>query len=334
VNERLAASFVRFAETEVNGRSPLYQVLAFGVAGDPFSLDFLATLPPEKQQPNLLFAAQRHVCGTPRDWPQFRAGLEAQADAVRSVMLARRTQTNEAARCATLLPVLARLASPLALIEVGASAGLCLLPDQYGYDYGSHRLPAPSAAAPVLPCRASAMTPLPQALPHVVWRAGLDLDPVDLSDASQRAWLETLVWPEQQDRLQRLRAAMAVALADPPRLVRGDLLTDLPGLARQAPADATLVVFHSAVLAYVPDAALRDGFARTVRDVGAVWVSNEAPGVFPAIRARVPHGGPRGAFLLAVDGEPVAWTDPHGAWIEWIGQGRAPHEAGAMRRAG
>ncbi|MFE1255308.1 DUF2332 family protein, partial [Streptomyces fungicidicus] len=54
---------------------------------------------------------------------------------VSSLMLARMTQTNESARCATLLPVLAALPQPLALIEVGASAGLCLYPDRYRYRY-------------------------------------------------------------------------------------------------------------------------------------------------------------------------------------------------------
>jgi hypothetical protein len=49
-------------------------------------------------------------------------------------MLAQSTQTNEPGRCAALLPMLARLPEPLALLEVGASAGLCLLPDFYTYD--------------------------------------------------------------------------------------------------------------------------------------------------------------------------------------------------------
>lgn len=318
MKEQLAARFVRFAEVEARGRSPLYAALARGVAGDAFACRFLMGLPDEKQQPNLLFAAVRHVCGTPSDWRQFRAWLEMHAEAVRTIMLARRTQTNEAGRCATLLPVLARLKQPLALLEVGAAAGLCLLPDRYGYDYGRRRLPAPTADAPVLPCRADRPTPLPEALPRVIWRAGLDLAPIDLSDVSQRAWLETLVWPEQYSRLDRLRAAMTVARDDPPRIVRGDLLTDLPSLACQAPAGAKLVVFHTAVLAYVPDAAQRDAFVRTVRSLDAVWISNETPSAFPAMRDRLGRRGPRGAFLLAVDGAPVAWTDPHGAWMEWI----------------
>ncbi len=126
------------------------------------------------------------------------------------------------------------------------------------------------------------------------------------------------MWPEQADRLARLRAALAVARRDPPLVVRGDLLTHLAVCARQAPADATLVVFHSAALAYVADPALREAFVRSVRDIGAVWVSNEAPGVFPQIRERLERPGPRGAFLLSLDGVPVAWTDPHGGWIDWI----------------
>ena len=319
MSEQLAARYRRFAEVEAHGRSPLYEALALGVAADGFALEFLATLPDEKRQPNLLFAALRHAGGTPRDWPECRSLLREHASAVRATMLTRRTQTNEAGRCATLLPVLARLPQPLALLEVGASAGLCLLPDRYGYDYGHRQLAPASPDAPVFPCRANPATPLPLAHPRVVWRTGLDLHPVDVADAAHCAWLETLVWPEQSDRLHRLRGALAVARRDPPHVARGDLLTDLQACAQQAPRDATLVVFHSAVLAYVTDPALRDAFVRTVRALGAVWVSNEVPGVFPSIRERLSHPGPRGAFLLAVDGVPVAWTDPHGGWIEWIG---------------
>ena len=59
-------------------------------------------------------------------------------------MLPHATQTNEPARCAALLPLLARFPGPLTLIEVGASAGLCLHPDRYAYDYAGHRVGGPS----------------------------------------------------------------------------------------------------------------------------------------------------------------------------------------------
>jgi hypothetical protein len=82
------------------------------------------TLPTEKRQPNLLLATMRHLFGTSPNWDHFRRAPLANPDPVRSVMLTRSAQTNEPARCATLLPVLALLPQPLAPIEVGASAGL------------------------------------------------------------------------------------------------------------------------------------------------------------------------------------------------------------------
>jgi hypothetical protein len=82
----------------------------------------------------------------------------------------------------------------------------------------------------------------------------LDINPVDATDSSQAAWLETLVWPEQAGRLANLRAALRTAAAHKPRIVKGDLLGNaFATLCREAPRDATLVVFHTAALAYVAD---------------------------------------------------------------------------------
>lgn len=307
----------QFAEREAHGRSPLYESLATGVAGDLEVLAFLQTMPVAKRQPNLLLAAVRHLFGTPADWPDFRRRLLGGLAEVKRLMLARFTQTNEPARCATLLPVLAALPQPLALLEVGASAGLCLLPDFYGYDYGRVRIAA-EGTAPVFPCIADAATPLPVARPQIVWRAGLDLHPLDASDCKDRSWLESLVWPEQTDRLKRLRAALDVARATPPRVVAGDLRTNLPTLAAEAPRRATLVIFHTAVLSYLASQEERDLFAGMARRLGSVWIANEAPAVFPDIAARTDRPLPIGRLLLSVNGVPTAWTDPHGAAIDWI----------------
>jgi hypothetical protein len=320
-HRRLARRYQTFAEIEAKGRSSLYEEITRAVACDQWTLRFLAGLPVEKQQPNLLLAAVRHVCGTARNAHEFLAMLASHQDEVATVMRARSTQTNEPGRCATLLPMLAALPQPLALLEVGASAGLCLLLDRYGYAYGDHCIAPKSVGPPVPPifaCRMSKNTPLPKAVPHIIWRAGLDLNPVNLHDDEQTNWLETLVWPEEEDRLANLRAALAVARDDPPLVIRGDLCSDLSALASQAPKGATLVVFHSAVLAYVART-VRLRFQQAVRAIGAVWIANEAPQVITDI-VRVPAlPHPSGDFLLAVDGRPVAWTDPHGRSIEWIG---------------
>jgi hypothetical protein len=127
-----------------------------------------------------------------------------------------------------------------------------------------------------------------------------------------------LVWPEQTTRLANLRAAMKIAAQIRPRLMKGSLLgDDLARLCQQAPKDATLIVFHSAVLAYVADPADRQAFAARVNSLCPYWIANESPRVFPDIAAKTSADQP-GRFLMSVNGSPVAWTDPHGASIDWI----------------
>ena len=104
-----AANYRHFAGRETIGRAPAYAVLAEAVAADEQILAFLSALPVAKRQPNLLFAAARHLLGTPPDIHALRDLVRGRADELAAVIRARRTQTNEAARCATLLPALVRL---------------------------------------------------------------------------------------------------------------------------------------------------------------------------------------------------------------------------------
>ena len=320
--KQIADRYATFAADEARGSSEIYQRLARAVAGSADVLEFLATLPAERRQPNLFLAAVRHLFGVPNSERQLIDIVRRKHEPIRELRLSRTTQTNEPARCAVLLPLLARLPQPLALLEVGASAGLCLLPDRYGYDYGMARLEPPTKAAcspPVFECHASGAVPFPGALPTIAWRAGIDLNPIDVNARAQTAWLETLVWPGQEKRVERLRAALAVAQAEPPRIVKGNLLTDLAALMAEAPECATLVVFHTAVLAYVTSKAHREQFAKAMRRSTAVWISNEPPGVFPDLAKAAPPASRRGLFLLAINGSAVAWTGPHGESIGWFG---------------
>ena len=136
-----------------------------------------------------LLSGGKKVCGVPENMTHLNSSLRQARERIRSVMLSRTTQTNEPARCSVLLPVLARLPQPLALLEVGASAGLCLLPDRYGYDYGERRIEPGVEGAPVFHCATNGAVPLPEAVPQVVWRLGLDLNPIDLSsDQRSNGW--------------------------------------------------------------------------------------------------------------------------------------------------
>lgn len=178
----------------------------------------------------------------------------------------RSTQTNEVARCALLRPVLAQIPGPLALVEVGASAGLCLHPDRYSYRYsnGDRVDPATGPSPVVLRCQATGDPPIPQVMPDVVWRAGVDLNPLDVQDAEAVRWLEHLIWPEHEHRRVRLAAAVELTRHSPARIVRGDLNDVLPSLVTEVPDGVTPVVFHSAVLAYL-DPQDRERFVATVK---------------------------------------------------------------------
>lgn len=270
-----------------------------------------------------MFAAARYLLGVPPGIGQLRELAGQSRTELAEVILARRTQTNEPARCAVLLPALAQLPQPLALIEVGASAGLTLLFDRYSYDYAGHRLAASDPHAPVLRCEPRGPVPLPRQFPEITWRAGLDLNPLDVTSDDDVRWLSCLVWPGEGDRAQRLAAAIASARHDPPAVHRGDLLTDLPALAAQAPAGAALVIYHCSVLYQVAPGE-REQFAGIVRDLGAVWLSSEAPGDVPgtqapAVRPATAAPAPGGLVcMLARDGRALALADSHGTWLHWL----------------
>lgn len=311
-------SYLGFANFQARGVSPLYQELSESIAESDELLDFVASLPAQKQQPNLVLAAIRWECGLPADGAELHRRVREASERIRSTVMMRSTQTNEPARCATLLPVLATLPQPLALLEVGASAGLCLLPDRYGYRFGAIEIEPPEGVdAPVFDCAASADR-LPTSVPRIIWRAGLDLHPIDVTDPHQTRWLRNLIWPGQEDRRARLDQAVAVAAENPPRVEKGDLLQDLERVADDAPSGATLVVFHTAVLNYVADQGDRDRFADIVTDLDAVWISNEGMSVFPDLTNAAGPGLPRDRFLLSVDGVPTALTGFHGQAFEWL----------------
>ncbi|MET8083304.1 DUF2332 domain-containing protein [Micromonospora sp. NPDC005237] len=307
-----AEAYVEFARREAHGVSPTYERLSDAVAHDDDLLALLDALPPAKRQPNLLFGVVRWLGGPVDDPAAFQDYAVTHWPVIETELRRRATQTNEAGRCAVLLPVLAALPQPLALLEVGASAGLCLYPDRYAYRYGEHRI---GSGEPVLECAASGFVP-PERVPQVVWRAGLDLNPLDVTDADAVSWLDALIWPEHAHRRARLRAAAAVAAADPPLLIRGDLVDDLPALATRAPAGATLVIFHTSVLYQVP-VARREAFVRLVRQLPGHWIANEAPEVLPY--DGLPDS-PDAALhnVLALDGKPLAWARGHGQALTWF----------------
>lgn len=321
---RIARGYRSFA-AEARNSSPRYAELAGHAAGSATVLRFLAGLPAGKRQPNLLLAALQFLGGAPADGAELDRRVADDAERLRATMLARATQTNEPARCGALLPVLARLDGPLTLVEVGASAGLCLYPDRYGYDYDGIRV------GPAGTVRISVTTtggvPVPRRLPTVVARIGVDLNPLDPADPDDRAWLRALVWPgpSAEDRLRRLDAAAELAAREPARMLTGDLLAQLPAAVECAAPGSTVVVSHTAVLPYVPEE-VRRRFADAVGELPARWLAQEPPGMVPGTGERPDDGwGPY--FVVSLDRRPLARSAPHGGRLEWLGGGLGPSPA-------
>jgi hypothetical protein len=313
--------YARFADHEAPGRSALYAEWAAGIAADAEMCATLARIPETHRQPPLVFAVTRMLGAPLEGYPTWRAFVRRNADRIVAECTARSLQTNEPLRLAALLPALSEIEGPIALLEIGASAGLCLYPDRYSYRFvdqeGAVRWaldPADGVSTVVLESRVDG--DLPQLrMPDVVWRAGIDLSPLDARDARDRAWLRGLVWPGEQGREARIDAALDIAASDPPLLVRGDAGEQLDALVAAAPADATLVITTPGVLVHIPRAA-RIALVERLLEQPARWITIDPPALLDMWNPPIDAGGWPG-FVVALDGSVRAAADPLGAWWEW-----------------
>jgi hypothetical protein len=309
--------FDRFARDETPGRSDVYGEWATGVAGDPGIAALLARIPANRRQPPLVFAVTRLLGAPETTYSEWAAWLTAHIDAVVRECRRRGLQTNEPLRCAALLPALSTVDGPIALLELGASAGLCLYPDRYSYrfDGGPDLDPRGGPSTVVLESRLSGRPPL--RMPEVVWRAGIDLSPLAADDRDDRRFLTSLVWPGEAGRAERIEAALDIVAADPPLLVAGDASDPavLMDAAARAPRDATLVVTTPGVLPHIPFAA-RQRLLEALRTLDGVWISIDPPGLHDAWYPPV-DPATWGGFVLGRDGRPLAAVDPLGGFVEW-----------------
>ncbi|GAA1851817.1 DUF2332 family protein [Microbacterium koreense] len=306
----------RFADGEAPGRSEVYRAWAEAVARRADVTAVFVGIPETRRQPPLVFAVTR-MLGAPTDTDDWSAWVIDHAHDLVSEVSRRSLQTNEPLRCAALLPALSTVDGPIALLEIGASAGLCLYPDRYSYRYDEGpSLDPPGGVSPVV--LTSRMRGAPRTrLPDVVWRAGIDLAPLDARDAADRRFLTALPWPGETGRVERIAAALDVAAADPPTLVRGDATRPgvIAALAEQAPAGVTLVITTPGVFPHIPRAG-REALRGALAEIDAVWITIDPPTLPDAWHPPLDGDAWRG-FVLAIDGRPVADVDPLGASVEW-----------------
>ncbi|WP_404433939.1 DUF2332 domain-containing protein [Microbacterium lacus] len=314
----VAERYRRFARDDAPGRSDLYAEWAQGVAEDSAVQRILARIPATHRQPPLVFAVTRLLGAHEGPYAVWAEWLTVHADEVVAQASARSLQTNEPQRCAALLPALSLIEGPLALLEIGASAGLCLYPDRYGYRYTMGEgdvveLSPTGGSSVVLECAVSGSPPL--RLPEVVWRTGIDLAPLDARDAEHRRFLTTLVWPGEQGRAERIGAALEIVAADPPLMMRGDAADAavLDYAIDQAPPGATLVITTPGVMPHVPRAG-REALIERLRAGRAEWITIDPADLYswtPPLRPEF------AGFVLGRNGSALATVDPLGAFVEW-----------------
>ncbi|MEC9347500.1 MAG: DUF2332 family protein [Pseudomonadota bacterium] len=228
-------------------------------------------------------------------------------------------QTNETGRSAVLMlgfqEVARRTGLPLAMFEIGASAGLNMNWDAFAYDYaGATWGPADSPVRLVPEWRGA--TPPDLVSVTVAGRMACDRNPLDLTDTAERLRLRSYVWPDQPDRLARLDGAIGIALARGHVPVRADA-ADWAEANLPAPRPgATRVVYHSIFWQYLPRAiqarlvaCFETTGAAAPADSPFAWVRME-PDPDDIWRARL-------SVRIWPDGTErvLAHCDYHGRWI-------------------
>ena len=173
----------------------------------------------------------------------------------------RYTQTNECRRCVALLPgVWETGLDRFHLIDIGCSAGLNLALDRYGYRWGEFGFVGDSSV--LLESELRGRSPAIRDI-EVLSRTGLDLNPIDPTDADDRLWLWSLVWPEQHSRRERLIAALEQIKACPIDFVEGDATVSLDKVLKRLPDDEPAIVMNSFAMNQF-SAEMRDELEATV----------------------------------------------------------------------
>ena len=338
-----------FADTSCKGYSPIYDRICRFVANDDDVLALALEAPPAAHQPNVLLGVVHYLLLGGLDHP-LAAVYEGESDAdpgplfrdlclthrteVLELMETRRTQTNECGRSAVIGPALTWVArnfgAPIALLDVGASAGLNLGCDRYLLDYGSAGSTGPADAAVRIDCKVlGGDPPIAPRLPEIVARFGLDQSPIDLTDERDARWLLACIWPDT-GRLERTAAAIRDAQRHPPTIRRGDMVEDLSAVVAELPRDAVACVTTTWALAYLPIDARKQFVAELAaagRERPIVWISGEGPGVVRAFADHAPVQlddiEPSVLGAIAFDGDAMlatalGYVHPHGATINWL----------------
>lgn len=339
-HESLSQEFQRFAKEVVHASSPLYERLSLAIAQDPEMLALVSHARKGERVPNLFFAAVHFLLlkGTeyplsvfyrsisraraPDEdpYPKFRSFCLEHNDEIRRLISVGLVQTNEVSRCVFLMPAFVFVSRqgqgrPLYLVEIGASAGLNLLWDRYGYNYGEGHRCGDLDSLVQLTCslRGSLLPPIAEKLPAVSFRVGIDHNPIDVRDPEVTLWLRAFIWPEHEKRAELLQRAVQVAQQDPSKLIAGDATEVLSAVLGEVPKDVSLCIFRT-FTALSPKA--RERLSSLLSELGAgrdLFLVYAKPHRADESELRLV------SFVNGVQMEKLlAYFQNHGEWLEWL----------------
>jgi hypothetical protein len=303
---------------QCEGRSPLYAELLRAWADDPVAADLVGPDPAWDAPLRLIGGLHYLVLGGEAAWDD---PLEEHGEFLREFVATQGVQTNEVQRSWVLLPLLLRVAQRTGsetfdLVELGPSAGLNLVWDRYRYRYEAGEW-GPEDAVLRFDGKERRLVPaeLLELEPKVRGRIGIDRSPIDVTSEDGARLLRAFVWAGQEERLRRLDQAVEAVRADPPELVRGDFVEELPQVLAAQPPDRLTVVFQTASFGYIGD----EGRAR-VRAVLEEAGQDRALAFISTGKPRAPQQdcwGLRLAYWPIAEREFAGHADFHGSWLRW-----------------
>jgi len=338
--EVLSQRFSTFAENECKGSSELYEFLALEIAQDDDLLELCTNTLNGQPVPNLLFGAVHYLLlrGNEHTLKDFYPSIVAESKPLKDsfvyfkefclinkneiiqLLKTKLVQTNEVRRCAYLYPVFSfiyeKTKKPLALIEIGTSAGLQLLWDQYSYSYNSNEIVGNKGSKLHISSELKGdITPfLTTTSPPVSSRTGIDLNTVDLTDEGEFLWLKSLIWPEHKERLLMFEKAASYLKDFPVRLVEGDGVTLLREFVDNVSMDCTVCIFHTHVANQMP-LETRNLLLSTVESIGK---SRDVFHIYNNIQDKNLH---LDYYVVGIEHkQPIAETEGHGKWFKWLSQ--------------
>ncbi|WP_411954865.1 DUF2332 domain-containing protein [Alkalibacillus sp. S2W] len=331
----LSQRFKRFAE-ECKGASELYEYLSLEIASDEQLLE-LSTYAREGQpKPNMLFGAVHHlllqgadhelenfypnITKQPKNskdcFPVFKDFCTENRDQIIDLLSSKLVQTNEVRRCAYLYPVFhyayKQVNKPLAMIEIGTSAGLQLMWDQFSYSYGSDEVYGDVDSTVLITSEVKGKMPeLPSSAPPVTHKFGIDLNITDLNDDEKSSWLKSLIWPEHIERLKLFDQAVELFNQQSVNLIEGDGISMLDDIAKEIPVDQAICIFHTHVANQIPN----DQKHELLNKIKQLGKERDVIHVYKNMWDQALH------LDYWVNGQEtkliIGDTDGHGRWFEW-----------------